>query len=303
MPRRTPLDPALNGRAFRVGEAIELGHSPSRLRGPDLLRPHSGIRMSRAAPTGSPMITAALAYAPLLRHGDRFSGPTAAALWGAPLPHDRFLLHVTAAAGLTRPRRPGVVGREGPDAAPVLRMGLPTTPPALLLLELAQLLEVPDLVAVGDHLVLDPHVLDPLDIRPHLPLGELRASLTAARGRGVRAARAAAALVREGAESRRETLLRLLLRDAGLPEPQCGALVLDASGRRIGWFDLVWPASRVIVEYDGDQHRTSTYQYDRDIRRFDRATEAGYRVIRVRARGLGPDREETVARVRRAFAH
>lgn len=302
MPRRTPLDPELADRAFRVGEAIDLGHSASRLRGADLVRPHRGIRMSIPAQVVSPAVAAARAYAPLLRPGDRFSGPTAAALWGAPLPHDRFPLHVTAGAGLTRPRRPGVVGHDGPAAAALERQALPVSPPAMLLLELAPILDQPDLVAVGDHLVLDPHVLDPLDLRPYLPLHELPNALAALRGKGIRAARGAAELVREGAESRRETLLRLLIREAGFPEPQCGALVLDTSGRRIGWFDLVWPERQVIVEYDGDQHRTSTYQYDRDIRRFDRATEAGYRVIRVRARGLGPDRDETLARIRRAFA-
>jgi hypothetical protein len=174
--------------------------------------------------------------------------------------------------------------------------------PALAFLECAAVFDFPDLVAIGDHLVLDPRVLDPNDIRPYLTLAELRAELAWRTGRGIRLARAAAALVREGAESRRETLLRLLIREAGLPEPTCGVLVHDARGREIGWFDLVWREQRVIAEYDGDQHRTSTYQYDRDIRRFDRATEAGYRVIRVRARGLGPDRAETVDRIRRALA-
>lgn len=250
----------------------------------------------------NPLIAAAFAYAPLLRPGDRFSGPTAAALWGAPLPRDDLPTHVTAGGGLTRPRRPGVVGHEGPDASPVLRSGLPASPPALAFLECARVLSLPDLVAIGDHLVLDPHVLDPLDLRPYLTLAALRTELGALPGRGVRAAREAAALVREGAESRRETLLRLLIRDAGLPEPHCGALVYDVSGRPIGWFDLLWPERRVIAEYDGDQHRTSSFQYDRDIRRFDRATDAGYRVIRVRARGLGPDRAETIARIRAALA-
>ncbi|MFT4028245.1 MAG: DUF559 domain-containing protein [Protaetiibacter sp.] len=301
MPRRTPLDPAL-GEAFRVRDALESGHSASRLRGPDLLRPHRGVRMRAAQPEEHPLVAAARAYAPLLRPGDRFSGLTAAALWGAPLPSDGFPLDVTAGPGLTRPRRSGVVGHEGPAAVPISRAGLPASPPARTFLECAGELELPDLVAVGDHLVLDPHVLDPHDLRPYLRLDELRAFLAAARGRQVRAARAAAALVREGVESRRETQLRLLVHEAGLPEPVCGMLVHDADGRPIGYFDLVWPRERVIAEYDGDQHRTSTYQYDRDIRRYDRATEAGYRVIRVRARGLGPDRAETLERIRRALA-
>jgi len=299
MTQRTPLDPELDA-VFRVADALARGHSASRLRGADLLRPYRGVRMREPA-AGSAPVAAALGYAPLLRPGDRFSGPTAAALWGAPLPHDDHPVHVTAGAGLTRPRRVGVVGHDGPDAAPAIRGGLPVSPPALAFLECAGVLELPDLVAVGDHLVLDPHVLDPHDIRPHLGLAELRAELAARTGRGIRLAREAAELVREGVESRRETLLRLLVLAAGLPEPECGVMVHDVRGREIGWFDLVWPEFRVIAEYDGDQHRTSSYQYDRDIRRFDRATEAGYRVIRVRARGLGPDRAETIDRIRRAL--
>jgi hypothetical protein len=299
MPRKTPLDPRL-GAAFRVTDAQRRGHSASRLRGADLERPHHGVRTT--APASTPL-AAARAYAPLLRPGDRFSGPTAAALWGAPLPHDAYPLQVTARPGLTRPRRPGVVGRRSQDAMLAERHGMPVSTPAHTFLECAEVLSPADLVAVGDHLVLDPRVLDPTDPeRPHITLVDLRTALATTRGRGVRASRAAAALVREGAESRRETLLRLLVHEAGLPEPVCGHLVHDHDGREIGYFDLVWPELRVIAEYDGDQHRTSRHQYDRDIRRFDRATEAGYRVIRVRARGLGPDRDETVARISRALA-
>lgn len=296
MPRRVPLDPHLAESAFRVADALAAGVGAGRLRGPDLARPHSGVRIARAAPR-SP----ARDYVPLLRPGDRFSGPTAAELWGAPLPSG-LPLHVTAGSGHTRPRRPGVVGHNGPDAVSASRAGLPISPPALTFLECAGVLELADLVAVGDHLVLDPRVLDPHDLRPYVDLGDLREFLAAARGRHVRLARRAAELVRVGAESRRETLLRLLILEAGLPEPECGMLIRDEAGRDIGYFDLVWPERRVIAEYDGDQHRTSTLQYDRDIRRFDRATDAGYRVIRVRARGLSADRAETVSRLRRALA-
>jgi hypothetical protein len=259
--------------------------------------------MREGVPEDSPVIAAARGYLPLLRRGDRFSGPTAAAIWGAPLPDDAIPLHITAGRGLTRPRRRGVVGHEGPATEPALRFGLPVSPPELAFLESASVLPMPALVAIGDHLVLDPRVLDPRDERPHIRLGELRSAVAQATGRNIRTARAAAALVREGVESPRETALRLLVHELGLPEPRCGYLVRDREGREIGYFDLVWPELRIIVEYDGDQHRTSAYQYDRDIRRFDRASEAGYRVIRVRARGLGADLDETIARLRRAFAN
>lgn len=74
--------------------------------------------------------------------------------------------------------------------------------------------------------------------------------------------------------------------EAGLPDPELGSALYDAAGRWIGFFDLTWRAARLIAEYDGDQHRTSTKQYELDIRRFDDAAGAGYRVIRVRAHGL-----------------
>ncbi|MCU1440887.1 MAG: hypothetical protein JWP85_1884 [Rhodoglobus sp.] len=98
-----------------------------------------------------------------------------------------------------------------------------------------------------------------------------------------------------------ETRLRILLEDAGLPRPECGFELLDDCGRAIGWFDLAWPDFRVIAEYDGDQHRTSTRQYERDISRFDAAADADWRVIRVRGSGILVSPDTTVDRVRRAL--
>lgn len=93
-----------------------------------------------------------------------------------------------------------------------------------------------------------------------------------------------------------ETALRLILADAGLPEPECG---YPLSG--IGWLDLAWPEYRVLAEYDGDQHRTSTGQYERDILRFDLAADLDWRVIRVRKRGVLVDPDATVRRVTAAL--
>ena len=195
-----------------------------------------------------------------------------------------------------------MVGHEESVRQPAwFREGLPVSPPALAFLEAAAELTLDDLVAAGDFLVLDPRVLDPRDIRPHIALDELRHELAQAHAPHVRLARKAAALVRQGAESRPESLLRLLLVHAGIEEPECGVAVSDATGAHIGYFDLVWPARKVVVEYDGDQHRTSTYQYERDIMRVDRATASGFRVVRVRAHGLFRDPAATVLRVRAAL--
>lgn len=300
MPPRVPLPPPFHARPFRVHEALKVGIGEGRLRGPDLERPFHGVRTSRGEATP---LTTIDSYAPLLRPADRFSHTTAALLWDAPLPPSRSeALHVTASLGHGHPRSSGVVGHESALPGAVRRRGYPCSDAVTTFLELARLLKLDDLVAVGDHLVLDPRILDPADPRPFITPAELRQRVDAASGRGVRLARVAAALVREGAESRPESLLRLLLSRAGLPEPLCGASVRDADGHHIGWFDLVWPEFRTIAEYDGDQHRTSTVQYERDITRFDRAADAGHRVIRVRSRGLFTEPTNTVERVRSALA-
>lgn len=98
-----------------------------------------------------------------------------------------------------------------------------------------------------------------------------------------------------------ETLLRLLLVRAGLPEPELNQELFDARGRWIGRFDMVHREARVIVEYDGDQHRKDTRQYELDISRIDRAIAAKWTVVRVRARGVFVDRAETIRRVREAL--
>ncbi|MBC9927697.1 MULTISPECIES: DUF559 domain-containing protein [unclassified Leucobacter] len=58
--------------------------------------------------------------------------------------------------------------------------------------------------------------------------------------------------------------------------------IRDSAGW-VGRFDLVSRQHRVIVEFDGDQHRTNKVQYEKDLRRLDRARGAGYAVIRLLA--------------------
>ena len=296
MPRRTPLDPVLTARPFSIAEAQATGVGRGRLAASDLARPFHGVRSVAEH-------SSHLSYAPRLREGDRFSHTSAAQLWGAPLP-SRFndAVHVTATGGLAPSRTRGVTGHQSKFGSAVLRFGLPASDAATTFVELAGLLDVNELVAVGDFLVLDPRVLDPRDIRPHTTIDELRAVVASNPARGVPVARRALAKVRSGVESPKETELRLLLDDARLPQAECGYQLHDPQGRAIGWFDLAWPEWRTIAEYDGDQHRTSTRQYDLDITRFDKAAEADWRVVRVRNSGLKHP-QVTVDRVVRALEH
>jgi very-short-patch-repair endonuclease len=293
MTRRAALDPGL-GPVFRVRDALDAGATPDRLGAHDLKRPFHGVRT-----LGD--LDAVRSYVPRLREHDRFSHTTAAMLWGAPLPRERDgELHVSTEHG-TRPRARGCIGHVTSSPGAVVRRGVPVSSPAQTLVECATLLTVDELVAVADFLVLDPRRLDPDDIRPHVARDALGEQLEGLRGAGVRAARRAHAMCRDGVESPMETRLRLLLVRGGIPEPTCGFEVRRSNGSTVGWFDLAWPERRVIVEYDGDQHRTSTAQYDRDIRRFDDAAALGWTVLRVRKRGVFAASADTVSRVSTAL--
>lgn len=305
MTPRVPLPPPLDGRPFHVEEGRVAGLGRGRLTAKDLVRPFHGVRKAPRdgeADEAEDAIRLARSYVPLLRPHDRFSHSCAAHLWPLPLPRGLDELHVSTGHRGCHPRGKGVIGHESSLGMAVLRNGLPVSDPASLFIELGGLLDHDDLVAVGDALVLDPEVLDPRDPRPWVRLDDLRHAVsTCPRTPGLAAARRALALIRVGAESRPESLLRLLLERAGFPEPELNPVLVDDRGRRLGRFDLVYRDARVIVEYDGDQHRTSTTQYERDIRRLERAREAGWTVIQVRARGLWVDPAETIARVGHAL--
>lgn len=92
----------------------------------------------------------------------------------------------------------------------------------------------------------------------------------------------ACGLARIGAESVRETKLRLCMTAAGLPEPALQVELDDEFGW-IGRFDMVVADQRLIIEYDGDQHRTDKQQWTRDITRLERARKSGYGVVQVTA--------------------
>lgn len=98
--------------------------------------------------------------------------------------------------------------------------------------------------------------------------------------RGLRRLRAALPLIDGGAASPKETWLRLLLIDAGLPAPTTQIPVLDGY-RPMAFLDMGWEEFKVAAEYDGDQHRSDRRQYVKDIRRHEAISDCGWIVVRV----------------------
>jgi hypothetical protein len=98
--------------------------------------------------------------------------------------------------------------------------------------------------------------------------------------RGLRRLQDVLPLVDGGAASPRETWLRLLFIDAGLPTPATQIPVYDDS-QFVAMLDMGWEDYKVAAEYDGDQHRTDRRQFVKDINRLAKTQDLGWHVVRV----------------------
>jgi uncharacterized protein DUF559 len=231
----------------------------------------------------------------ILPMGAMFSDETAVALMGLPLLAASQLIHVTAAAGMSQLRRRGVVGhvRDMRGQAVAAYHGLPTTTPACTFFHLAGRLPRATLVGLGDAM-----------LRKHLATtAELAQELGAHVGRrGSRQARELLPLLSGAAESVMESALRLLLIDGGLPIPEINANIYDSRGAHIARADLLYRALRVIVEYDGDQHRLDRAQFVRDVQRLSDLAANDYLVLRFTASDVLGRPHDVLATVRTALA-
>jgi hypothetical protein len=77
--------------------------------------------------------------------------------------------------------------------------------------------------------------------------------------RGIARARRAVDLFDAGAQSPKESWLRVVLIQAGLPRPQTQIPVLDEFDNAIAYLDMGWEDVKVAVEYDGEQHRSDRW--------------------------------------------
>ncbi len=101
--------------------------------------------------------------------------------------------------------------------------------------------------------------------------------------RGIRRALCALDLVDPGAESPRETWLRLLLMRAGFPRPRTQIPVHDRYGQLVAVLDMGWEDVKIAADYEGDHHRTDRRRFNRDIRRAETIAELGWIDVRVTA--------------------
>lgn len=283
-----PLPESL-GPHFTVADALDAGATRDRLRARDLTRPFTGAR-SLAMPQD--VRARALALVPLLHPDQYFSHLTAAQLQGLRMP-ERWLppaLHLTYRDAHRAMRRPGVIAHKTVRRSRIVRVdGIPLSTPLDAWCESAPLLGVDELVAMGDGLV--------ARRGPVAELHELRDAVRAQAGRrGSRRLRLALPLIRSGADSARETLLRLTVVRAGFPEPEVNSPLTNRHGVVIAHGDLVWPRYRLVLEYEGRHHMEDPVQFGIDIRRLNDIAAEDHRVIRV-DKHLLRDRRALVAMI------
>jgi Protein of unknown function (DUF559) len=168
--------------------------------------------------------------------------------------------------------------------------GIPVTTPARTALDLGCWYSMTESIAA----------IDDLCRATDLKLAEVETLIDRYAGRrGVHMARTAIGLADPGAQSPKETWLRLVLIRAGLPRPETQIAVQDDFGDTLAYLDMGWEEVKVAVEYDGEQHRNDRRQYTWDIRRLEMLERRGWIVVRIVA---GDRPAEVVRRVRAALA-
>lgn len=103
----------------------------------------------------------------------------------------------------------------------------------------------------------------------------------------------------EPAESPMETRLRWLLLKAGLPRPHVQTNLPDDQSQFVGRSDLYYPGARLVIEYDGGNHRDRLVE---DNRRQNMLVSAGYTVLRFTASDIYNQPDAIVAQVSAAAA-
>jgi hypothetical protein len=188
-----------------------------------------------------------------------------------------------------RRRRAGVIVREqriGDDEITCIA-GMPVTTPSRTALDLARHLPRDNAVA---------H-LDALAAATGITSADALALAERYRGTpGIRRARITLSLMDAGAQSPRETRLRLWLIDDGLPPPRTQIRVSD--GCKEAFLDMGYDEPMVGLDYDGEHHASNRGQYVYDIGRAEFVDHQGWIDIHVVAEH---GRRFVLHRVREAF--
>jgi len=279
---RTPRIPReLTKSPFSLKEARDAGLTSSALTGKTWHRVGTGLYRWAKLPE-SPWQTLS-AWRRVLPPETVFAGATAAWLFGLDLePINPVEIVLPASYG--HRSRAGLTVRHGeiPHAEVVTIRGIRATAlPRTLTTLCLQLPAVEALVAI--------------DMAMRLRLTDA-AALGRVRGRAGAERLRSLSLLAAPAESPMETRLRWLLIQAGLPRPEVQTNLRVGAARFRP--DLYYPAARLVIEFDGGNHRERMVE---DNQRQNLLVNAGYQVLRFTATDVHNRAKVVVAQVRAAL--
>ncbi len=278
---RPPFD-----RPFTRAEFLASGFDEAMLRRRCYERVLNSVWVHVRAKDDTTGIRAALLVHPDGAIASHFS---AARLHGLPVPDHPFE-HVTVFREEDRRQRRGVKSHVTGRPRRILHVrGVPVLDPVSTFIQLAGHLSFVDLVVLGDALVRK------LGITTARLVRLCRKSEDYYRRRAIEAAEH----VRAGVDSPMETILRMLIVLAGLPEPRTNVQVVDESGVVRRRYDLYYPEERLVVEYDGRQHAFDVAQWAHDLERREELDDQELRILVVNAEGIYRHPQRTLERVRR----
>ncbi|MUU71367.1 DUF559 domain-containing protein [Pseudarthrobacter sp. GA104] len=215
---------------------------------------------------------------------------------------DSTELHLSKPRSLPSVRRKGVFGHTVLAREDEIELvdGIRLSTRSRTWLDLARVLPLHDLVSMGDQLVRIPRVDFEGRTEPYDTIAGLRMLV----GRhpnlqGIVRAREALDLMRVGADSAPESLLRLAIADAGLPEPGL-QVPLRAGDTRSPSADLGYRHRRLAIQYDGGHHLGEA-QILSDRRRDKAFESAGWTVLVFDKDDLADEFQRAVQRIKRAL--
>lgn len=270
----------LAGSPFTFTSALAADVTASRLRRHDIAHVSRGLY--RPSDWGFELEAAARALSEV-SPGAWISHVTAARLHSQLLPpwlSNSTELHLSKPKQLPQVPRKGVISHNliaGGDEIETVN-GIRISTRSRTWLDLARRLPLGDLVCLGDQIIRIPRVQFEGRAEPFDTVEGLRALV----GRhpnlqGIVRAREALELMRVGADSAPESLLRLALLDAKLPEPDL-QVALRPDDPASPTADLGYRHRRLAIQYDGGHHLLDAQQFS--DRRRDKAFEsAGWTVL------------------------
>jgi very-short-patch-repair endonuclease len=219
------------------------------------------------------------------------SHDSAAALWGLDLAHQPGQ-YVTVARNRSRAKHPGIAVRRADVGETEVRRGVRVTTPLRTVLDCAAELELACAVVVADSALRD----------GHLTLDELRTAAAAVRGRHAGKVRKMAALADDRSGSVLESLLRVLLVEAGLGPDECQWTVRDQNARFVARVDFAYLSARLIVEADGFEFHRERADYRKDRRRANAYCRADWSLLRFSWEDVRHDPDYVIDAVRHELA-